>query len=84
MYSNVCACILHAAGLMNNSYEDFIAGHGELWSARLVGAKCKQMGFPVEVMDTRDVVVSSLAALSTSRMHVRMHQPLGIAQAARY
>lgn len=46
-----------AAGMVNNSYEDFIAGHGELWSARLFAAKCKQMGFPVAVMDTRDVVV---------------------------
>lgn len=45
------------AGMATDAFVDFVVGHGELWSAQLLAATCKQQGADVAFMDTRDVLV---------------------------
>lgn len=45
------------AGMATDAFVDFVVGHGELWSAQLLYATCKQQGADVVFMDTRDVLV---------------------------
>lgn len=54
--------MLHAisiAGMSTDAFEEFVVGHGELWCAQLVAAKCRQMGANAKFMDTRDILVVS-------------------------
>lgn len=43
--------------MATDAFVDFVVGHGELWSAQLLAATCKQQGADVAFMDTRDVLV---------------------------
>jgi len=54
------------AGMSNESFSDFVVGHGELWSARLFYLLCKQQGADVAFMDTRDVLVVTPTSDGTS------------------
>lgn len=45
------------AGLATEAFSDFVAGHGELWSALLLTATCKKMGCNAAFMDAREVLV---------------------------
>lgn len=47
------------AGISTEAYEEFIVGHGELWCARLLTARCRQLGLNACFMDARDVLVVS-------------------------
>lgn len=52
--------MLHAisiAGMSTEAFEEFVVGHGELWCAQLLAAKCAQLGASSAFMDTRDVLV---------------------------
>ena len=52
--------MLHAiaiAGMSTEPFEEFVVGHGELWCAQLMAARCRQLGANVAFMDTRDVLV---------------------------
>ncbi|XP_077213166.1 bifunctional aspartokinase/homoserine dehydrogenase 1, chloroplastic-like isoform X2 [Tasmannia lanceolata] len=52
--------MLHAisiAGHANESFSDFVVGHGELWSAQLLSAVVKKYGMDCNWMDTRDVLI---------------------------
>jgi aspartokinase/homoserine dehydrogenase 1 len=55
-----------AAGMATDAFVDFVVGHGELWSAQLLAATCKQMGADVAFMDTRDVLVVTPTSDGTS------------------
>ena len=50
------------AGMCTEAYEEFIVGHGELWCARLMTARCRQLGISVRFMDAREVLVVSPTA----------------------
>uniref|UniRef100_A0A383V4M3 ACT domain-containing protein n=1 Tax=Tetradesmus obliquus TaxID=3088 RepID=A0A383V4M3_TETOB len=54
------------AGMATDAFVDFVVGHGELWSAQLLAATCKQMGADVAFMDTRDVLVVTPTSDGTS------------------
>lgn len=47
------------AGVCTEAYEDFIIGHGELWCAQLLAARCRQLGMKAGFMDAREVLVVS-------------------------
>lgn len=52
--------MLHAisiAGMSTDAFEEFVVGHGELWCAQLLAAKCGQLGADAAFMDTRDILV---------------------------
>jgi bifunctional aspartokinase / homoserine dehydrogenase 1 len=49
------------AGVSNDVFTDFVAGHGELWSAYMLSLYLKQQGADAEFMDARDVLVVSPA-----------------------
>ena len=53
---------ISVAGMCANAYEEYIVGHGELWCARLMTAKCRQIGLNAGFMDARDVLVVSPTA----------------------
>jgi bifunctional aspartokinase / homoserine dehydrogenase 1 len=50
---------ISVAGTCVTAYEEYIVGHGELWCARLLTAKCRQVGLNAGFMDARDVLVVS-------------------------
>jgi len=54
------------AGHVTEPFEDWVAGHGELWSAQLLAAAVRQKGLPCVWMDARDVLVVT----PTSKQHV--------------
>lgn len=43
--------------MSTDAFSDFVVGHGEIWSAHLFAAACRQLGADVAYMDTRDVLV---------------------------
>ncbi|KAG1680976.1 hypothetical protein FOA52_009935 [Chlamydomonas sp. UWO 241] len=45
------------ARMSADAFSDYVVGHGELWSARLLTMVCRQMGADVAFMDARDVLV---------------------------
>ncbi|CAI9117153.1 OLC1v1018497C1 [Oldenlandia corymbosa var. corymbosa] len=45
------------AGHATESFSDFVAGHGELWSAQMLAAVVRQNGVDCNWMDTRKVLV---------------------------
>ncbi|CAD7695273.1 unnamed protein product [Ostreobium quekettii] len=45
------------AALATEAFTDFVVGHGELWSAQLGAAACRQMGCDAAFMDARDILV---------------------------
>lgn len=45
------------AGTKVGAFEDFIVGHGELWSARMIAFRFQQQGANAVFMDARDVLV---------------------------
>lgn len=47
------------AGMSTEPFEEFVVGHGELWCAQLLAARCSQLGADATFMDTRDVLVVS-------------------------
>jgi len=52
--------LLHAQGLLgapSADLQDLIAGMGEFWSARILGAALRQVGREAQVLDARDVLV---------------------------
>lgn len=51
--------ILHTlaiAGMSAEPFEDYVAGHGELWCGRLAAARCRQLGADAAFLDARDVL----------------------------
>ncbi|XP_042035497.1 bifunctional aspartokinase/homoserine dehydrogenase, chloroplastic-like isoform X1 [Salvia splendens] len=48
---------IYIAGHATESFSDFVAGHGELWSAELLSAVIRKSGLKCACMDTRDVLV---------------------------
>ena len=50
------------AGMRTEAYEEYIVGHGEIWCAKLLTAKCKQLGLNAGYLDARDVLVVSPTA----------------------
>ncbi|XP_059297333.1 bifunctional aspartokinase/homoserine dehydrogenase, chloroplastic-like isoform X1 [Lycium ferocissimum] len=46
-----------AAGHATESFSDFVAGHGELWSAQLLSSAVRKNGVECKWMDTREVLV---------------------------
>ena len=69
--------------MSSDSFSDYVVGHGELWSAKLLTLCCKQMGADVAFMDTREVLVvtptpdgaSVDLEEDTSNAKVSPHQP---------
>lgn len=45
------------AGHATETFEDWVVGHGELWSAQLLAAAVRKRGLPCVWMDARDVLV---------------------------
>ena len=45
------------AGMRVGAFEDFVIGHGEVWSARMTALRLQQMGVDAEFMDAREVMV---------------------------
>mmetsp|Transcript_94 Transcript_94/g.311 ORF Transcript_94/g.311 Transcript_94/m.311 type:complete len:930 (+) Transcript_94:104-2893(+) len=45
------------AGIATQTFSDFVVGHGEIWSAHLFAAVCRQLGGDAVWLDTRDVLV---------------------------
>lgn len=58
--------VVFSAGLATEAFADFVAGHGELWSAQLVAASCRQQGCNAAFLDARDVLVVSPTPDGTS------------------
>lgn len=48
---------IYIAGLATETFEDWVVGHGELWSAQLLAATVRKGGLPCVWMDARDVIV---------------------------
>ncbi|KAK3229724.1 hypothetical protein Dsin_001605 [Dipteronia sinensis] len=48
---------IYIAGHATESFSDFVAGHGELWSAQMLAAVVRQNGVDCTWMDTRDVII---------------------------
>ncbi|KAM3323954.1 bifunctional aspartokinase/homoserine dehydrogenase 1, chloroplastic [Capsicum chacoense] len=48
---------IYIAGHATESFTDFVAGHGELWSAQLLASVVRMSGVECEWMDTREVLV---------------------------
>lgn len=60
------ADVLKGAWLMRKAAEgivDFVAGHGELWSARVMAALLCRRGTPARMVDAREVLVVTKGAL---------------------
>lgn len=60
------ADVLHATRLLRTTSEqtvEFIAGHGEVWSARLLAALLAEKGCPARFVDARDVLLIERGAL---------------------
>ena len=47
------------AGMRAGAFEDFVVGHGELWSARMTALRFRQAGADVQFMDAREVITVS-------------------------
>jgi len=45
------------AGMAVAAFEDFVVGHGEVWSARMLAARMRQMGADAAFLDAREVLV---------------------------
>ena len=58
--------VIHAAGMSSDAFSDYVVGHGELWSAKLLTLCCRQMGADVAFMDTREVLVVTPTTDGTS------------------
>jgi aspartokinase/homoserine dehydrogenase 1 len=43
--------------MSSDAFSDYVVGHGELWSAKLLTLCCQQLGANVVFMDTREVLV---------------------------
>lgn len=54
------------AGMSTDAFADFVVGHGELWSAQLFAAYCRQQGYDCAFMDTREVLVVTPTSDGTS------------------
>jgi len=52
--------------MSSEAFSDYVVGHGELWSAKLLTLCCKQMGADVAFMDTREVLIVTPTADGTS------------------
>ncbi|XP_059299475.1 bifunctional aspartokinase/homoserine dehydrogenase 1, chloroplastic-like [Lycium ferocissimum] len=48
---------IYIAGHATESFTDFVAGHGELWSAQLLASVVRMSGVDCKWMDTREVLV---------------------------
>ncbi|KAK4375312.1 hypothetical protein RND71_005989 [Anisodus tanguticus] len=48
---------IYIAGHATESFTDFVAGHGELWSAQLLASVVRATGVECKWMDTREVLV---------------------------
>ncbi|CAL1409790.1 unnamed protein product [Linum trigynum] len=48
---------IYIAGHVTESFSDFVAGHGELWSAQMLSYVVKKNGIDCQWMDTRDVLI---------------------------
>lgn len=48
---------IYIAGHASESFSDFVAGHGELWSAQLLSSVIRKSGVDCHWMDTREVLV---------------------------
>ncbi|CAI0556147.1 unnamed protein product [Linum tenue] len=48
---------IYIAGHATESFSDFVAGHGELWSAQILSYVVKKNGVDCQWMDTRDVLI---------------------------
>ncbi|MCD7457277.1 Homoserine dehydrogenase [Datura stramonium] len=48
---------IYIAGHATESFTDFVAGHGELWSAQLLASVVRMTGVECKWMDTREVLV---------------------------
>ncbi|CAN4099987.1 unnamed protein product [Withania somnifera] len=48
---------IYIAGHATESFMDFVAGHGELWSAQLLASVVRMIGVECTWMDTREVLV---------------------------
>ena len=48
---------VEVAGMKVDQFEEFVIGHGELWSARMTAYLFQQRGYDCEFMDARDVLV---------------------------
>ncbi|CAL1363992.1 unnamed protein product [Linum trigynum] len=48
---------IYIAGHATESFSDFVAGHGELWSAQMLSYVVKKNGVDCQWMDTRDVLI---------------------------
>ncbi|XP_057793751.1 bifunctional aspartokinase/homoserine dehydrogenase, chloroplastic-like [Salvia miltiorrhiza] len=48
---------IYIAGHATESFSDFVAGHGELWSAELLSSVIRKSGLKCACMDTRDVLI---------------------------
>ena len=57
---------MHAAGMSSDAFADYVVGHGELWSAKLLTLCCRQLGADVTFMDTREVLVVTPTTDGTS------------------
>jgi bifunctional aspartokinase / homoserine dehydrogenase 1 len=45
--------------MSTDAFEEFVVGHGELWCAQLLTARCRQLGGDTVYMDAREVLVVS-------------------------
>ena len=52
--------------MSSDAFADYVVGHGELWSAKLLTLKVRQMGHNVEFLDTRDALVVTPTSDGTS------------------
>ncbi|KAI3972690.1 hypothetical protein MKX01_019348 [Papaver californicum] len=48
---------IYIAGHATESFSDFVAGHGELWSAQILSAVVRKLGVDCNWMDTREVII---------------------------
>ncbi|KAH7568371.1 hypothetical protein JRO89_XS07G0282800 [Xanthoceras sorbifolium] len=51
---------IYIAGHATESFSDFVAGHGELWSAQILAAVVRKNGVDCTWMDTREVIIVNL------------------------
>ena len=57
---------MRTAGMSSDAFADYVVGHGELWSAKLLTLCCRQLGADVAFMDTREVLVVTPTTDGTS------------------
>ncbi|CAM6042682.1 unnamed protein product [Sphagnum compactum] len=48
---------IYIAGHATETFEDWVAGHGELWSAQMLASAVRKRGLPCVWMDAREVLV---------------------------